>query len=218
MPLLVRWPQVGLQPRRTEALASAIDVAPTILELAGVPKAATMQGVSLVPVLKDPRATVRDFVFAEHNWHNFMAHIRLVRAGRDVYMRNAWPDLPLTGRRDDPCSEALRVVRAAGKATPLQENIFIAPRPAEEFYDLAADPVQARNLVGTVDARRLNHMRALLDRWTRETGDSVPDPAVRTPADVDYVTGKKIAGFQRGQPPGATARALQINHPGPVRE
>lgn len=218
MPLLIRWPQAGLHAQQTDALASAIDVAPTVLELAGVPKAATIQGVSLVPVLKDPRATVRDVVFAEHNWHNFMAHIRLVRVGNDVYMRNAWPDLPLTGKRDDPSSEALRAVRAAGKITPIQENIFIAPRPAEEFYDLAADPMQARNLAGVVDPARLNQMRALLDRWTRETGDSVPSEAERTPADVDYVTGLKKTEFWRGQPPGAATHAARINHPGPVRK
>lgn len=218
MPLLIRWPQAGLSARQTDALASAIDVAPTVLELAGVPKAATIQGVSLVPVLKDPQATVRDVVFAEHNWHNFMAHIRLVRAGGDVYLRNAWPDLPLTGKRDDPSSEALHALRAAGRISPLQENIFIAPRPAEEFYDLAADPMQARNLAGTVAPARLNRMRALLDRWTRETGDSVPSAAKRTPADVDYTTGRKKTEFWRGEPPGASANALRINHPGPIRE
>ncbi|MBL9200993.1 MAG: sulfatase [Opitutaceae bacterium] len=217
MPLIIRWAPGGLKPRRTEALASAIDVAPTILELAGVPKAPTIQGVSLVPVLKDPRATVRDVVFAEHNWHNFAAHLRLVRMGRDVYLRNAWPDLPLDGTRDSPSANDLRLARAAGKLTPLQENIFIAPRPAEEFYDLAADPLQAHNIVGTVDPARLNRMRALLDRWASETGDSIPSVSERTPSDTDYVTGKKPGGFKRGQAPGVSTRAAQINRSGPVR-
>lgn len=218
MPLIVRWPQAGLQARQTAALASAIDVAATVLELAGVPKAPTMQGVSLVPVMKDPRATVRDYVFAEHNWHNFMAHVRLLRTGSLVYVRNAWPDLPLTGKRDDPSSEALAAARAAGRITPLQENIFIFPRPAEELYDLATDPTQARNLIGTADAAQVGRLRALLDRWTRETGDSIPSAAERTPADVNYATGLKTSEFWRGQPPGASAHAIRINHPGPVRE
>lgn len=218
MPLIVRWPQAGLQARQTASLASAIDVAPTVLELAGVPKAATIQGVSLVPVLKDATATVRDYVFAEHNWHNFMAHVRLLRTGSLVYMRNAWPDLPLTGKRDDPSSEALRTARDAGRATPVQENIYIAPRPAEELYDLATDPLQERNLIGTADATRVSRMRALMDRWTAETGDSVPGVAERTPADVDYATGLKKSEFWRGVPPGASTHALRINHPGPVRE
>jgi N-sulfoglucosamine sulfohydrolase len=216
MPLIIRWPQAGLQSRQTDALASAIDIAPTVLEMAGVPRAATIQGVSLVPVLKDPRATVRDFVFAEHNWHNFAAHVRMVRCGNEVYMRNAWPDLPLDGTRDSPSADDLRLARAAGKLTPLQENIFIAPRPAEEYYDLAADPLQAKNLIGSVDSSRLNRMRTLMDRWSKETGDSVPSTAVRTPSDTDYVTGKKPGGFKRGQAPGVSTHALQINQPGPV--
>lgn len=218
MPLIVRWPPAGGRPRRTASLASAIDLAPTVLELAGVACPATVQGVSLVPILQDPAAAVRDYVFAERNWHNFPAHGRLVRAGDFVYLRNAWPDLPLSGRWNDPSSESLRLARAAGRLTPLQENIHLAPRPAEELYDLRADPLQTRNLIATVDPARLNRMRRLLDRWTRETGDTVPSAAERTPTDTDYATGLKIPGFQRGQPPGAAAQAVKINRPGPIRD
>lgn len=85
MPLVVRWPQAGVGPRRTHSLASAIDIAPTVLELAGAPRPATVQGVSLVPILRNPSAKVRDHVFAERNWPNFPAHVRLVRAGDSVY-------------------------------------------------------------------------------------------------------------------------------------
>jgi arylsulfatase A-like enzyme len=119
MLLIICYPQVGLQPRQTDTLASAIDIAPTVLELAGLAKAATIQGVSLVPVLNDPRAKMRVYVFAAHNWHNFAAHVRLVRTGDEVYMVNAYPDLPLDGTRDSPNADALRLAREAGKLTPV---------------------------------------------------------------------------------------------------
>lgn len=61
-------------------------------------------------------------------------------------------------------------------------------------------------------------MRQLLDRWTKETGNSVPSLAERRSADVDYVTGQKKTEFWRGQPPGASTHARQINRPGPVRK
>ena len=48
------------------ALAANIDIAPTFLALAGAPIPSTMQGKSLVPVLKNPKAKVRTELFCEY--------------------------------------------------------------------------------------------------------------------------------------------------------
>jgi N-sulfoglucosamine sulfohydrolase len=218
-PLIIRMPAGTARPGRTAALASSIDLGPTVLELAGLPKPETFQGVSLVPLLRDPRATVRDYVFAEHNWHNFPAHVRMVRRGSHVYVRNAWPELRLPGASDtfyNPSADALKALHAQGRLTPAQAKIFM-PRPAEEFYDLSADPHQTVNLVRQAGSHEptLQQLRAVLTRWQQETGDSVP--ANPTPPDIDYATGKRKTEFWRGTPPGADANALKINHPGPIR-
>lgn len=47
--LMARLP--GVSPRRTTALAQPADIAPTLLDLAGIERPANMQGASLVPVL-----------------------------------------------------------------------------------------------------------------------------------------------------------------------
>jgi arylsulfatase len=218
-PLIIRWPAGVPRGAQTDALASAIDFAPTILELAGLPKPAAFQGVSLVPILRDPRATVRDYVFGEENWHNFQAHVRMVRWGNFVYMRNAWPELPLPGASEtfyNPSADALKAARARDQLTPLQADVFLQPRPAEEFYDLSADPLQANNLVGTGHPpAELEKLRAVLTRWTQETGDTVPTKP--TPTNVVYATGAKTVEFWRGEPSGAAAHALRINAPGPIR-
>lgn len=57
VPLLVKLP--GRAPRRVEDLVELIDVAPTILELAGIPIPETMQGTSLFAVREDPIAFTR---------------------------------------------------------------------------------------------------------------------------------------------------------------
>lgn len=221
-PLLISWPG-HVAPGRTAALVSSIDLAPTILALADVPAARSMQGVSLRPLLADPAATVRDYVFAEHNWHDYPAHVRLVRTGDHVYLRNAWPDLALPGASDtfsSPSASALRALRERGGLTPLQADIFLAPRPAEEFYDLSVDPGQTRNLAGSPEvAPTLERMRRLMDAWQLETGDSVPPATERTPANSDYATGRLLTKrVNRGIPPGAANHALTINRPGPIRE
>ena len=65
VPLLVSAP--GRAAGRTSALASSLDLAQTVLELAGAPVYHGMQGVSLVPLLDDPSATVRDHVLVEED-------------------------------------------------------------------------------------------------------------------------------------------------------
>jgi arylsulfatase A-like enzyme len=60
IPLLVRAPAlVAGAGRRAPQMALNIDVAPTLLALAGVPVPEAMQGASLLPVLRDPRAPGR---------------------------------------------------------------------------------------------------------------------------------------------------------------
>lgn len=51
-PLLVRWPGVTAPGGRVPALASVLDFPSTMLEIAGVPVPADMQGASLVPFLR----------------------------------------------------------------------------------------------------------------------------------------------------------------------
>jgi arylsulfatase len=205
-----------------DALVSTIDLAPTVLELAGVARPATFQGVSLVPVLREPKAVVREVVFAEQNWHNFPAHVRLVRTGDWAYLRNAWPERRLPGASDtfyNPSAEALKAGYAAGTLTAVQANPFWSPRPAEELYDLAVDPAQAVNRAaggsGEREWAQLTVMRALLERWTKETGDTVP--TCPTVADTDMVTGAKFGPVRHGEPTGAAGGALRRNAPGPVR-
>ncbi|MEM9369146.1 MAG: sulfatase, partial [Planctomycetota bacterium] len=53
----------------TDRLVSTIDISATVLDLAGIEKDARIQGMSFAPILNDPAATVREVVFAEHNWH-----------------------------------------------------------------------------------------------------------------------------------------------------
>ncbi len=48
--LMARLPGAG--PRRTETLAQPADIAPTLLDLAGIERPANMQGASLAPVLR----------------------------------------------------------------------------------------------------------------------------------------------------------------------
>jgi N-acetylglucosamine-6-sulfatase len=61
IPLLVRWPGPDRQAGAVStALVANVDVAPTILDAAGLGVPGWMQGRSLLPVLRDPAARVRE--------------------------------------------------------------------------------------------------------------------------------------------------------------
>ncbi|MGL4462350.1 MAG: sulfatase family protein, partial [Planctomycetia bacterium] len=201
-PLIVRWPGVVKPGSTTNALLSSIDLAPTLLELAGAPSAATFQGKSFAELLRstDPAATAgRDAVFAEHNWHDFEDRQRAVRTARWKYIRSDYADLPLTPPADalrSPTGDAFRARRAADTLTTAQKTIYETPRPTEELYDAAADPDELRNLAGEQAYKvELDAMRGRLDDWLKATGDA--PPAVRRPDEFDRTTGEPLKGRLR---------------------
>ena len=100
-PFLIARPG-SIAPAETHSLISSIDISATILELAGAKKDQRIQGVSFASILENPKVTVRDYVFAEHNWHVYQAHERMVRFGNFLYIRNNFPNQPnLSYESDD---------------------------------------------------------------------------------------------------------------------
>ena len=68
VPLILSWPGQFMQGVQREALVELMDIAPTLLELAGLPVPVRMQGRSLMPLLNDPQAADqhRDLVRCEY--------------------------------------------------------------------------------------------------------------------------------------------------------
>lgn len=66
IPLIIRWPGNYKAGLRTDALVELTDIAPTLLEAAGIPVPSGMQGRSLTSLLRNERTTHRDSVYCEH--------------------------------------------------------------------------------------------------------------------------------------------------------
>ncbi len=202
----------------TDSFVSSIDVAPTILDLAGVDIAPAIQGVSFAEVLKNPETVTRHYVFAEHNWHVFQAHERMVRWGDWLYIRNAFPErrnLCKEGDPSFPAGEELWEMEEQNKLNADQRDIFLQPRPAEELYRVSEDPYQLNNLAENADrTAELEKARSLLNDWTEQTGDTVPENITNDRQDP---YGNRNPDFARGDMPGAGRNATEIHHPGPVK-
>ena len=68
VPFLVRWPGVSA-PARSTAMVSTVDILPTIVDATGAPAAVEMEGISLRPVVENPEADWREYLFAEFHLH-----------------------------------------------------------------------------------------------------------------------------------------------------
>jgi len=198
-PWIVRWPRVVKAGSECASLISSIDLAPTVLELAGVAIPKTVQGISFKPLLTDPNAKTRDAIFAEHNWHDFDDHQRAVRTMQFKYIRNSYTDIPLTPPADavrSPTYQKMHKLKEAGKLTPAQLSTYQTPRPSEELYDLNKDPYEMKNIASDpAYTKPLAKMRKRLDDWIERTDDVVP--AQRRPDEFHRVTGDRLPAFQK---------------------
>lgn len=186
-PFIVSMPGMVKAGTVCEQLVSSIDLAPTLLELAGT-HGDTFQGVSFLPLLQNPKASIRPYAFSEHNWHDYRACERSVRGPRFRYVKNWLPELPLTPPADAVRSPTyVQMLKAAAKdglnedqARPLQQ-----PRPEEELYDLRSDPHELHNLAGDpAYAAELESLRKAMTAWQAE----IQDP---------LLTGASEDGFDR---------------------
>ncbi len=150
VPLMVRYPAMIKAGSVSEQIALNVDIAPTLLEFAGIDTPTAMHGRSLVPLLKGepPKTWRKDWLyeyFEYPQWEHVRPH-RGVRTERykliHYYKLSAYPDLP------------------------------------EEFelYDLQRDPGELTNLHGKPGHAALT--QDLLKRITelrKETSDKFTD-------------------------------------------
>lgn len=183
--LMVRWPEALAPPfqpgSRSDELVSFIDLAPTVLALAGVPVPVHMQG----RVLLGPRAEpAPEYVFAARD--RMDVEYDMMRSARDrryLYIRNFHPELPYVGyipyRNNSPIMQELLRVHREGGLTGAAALWFRNSRPPEELYDVQADPHQVVNLADDpARAEVLRTMRAAVERWMDDIDDRglIPEP------------------------------------------
>ena len=139
---------------KRQSLISAVDIASTILDIAGIIPSETFQGNSFLNIINNPELKFRNYVFAEHNWHDYESYQRMVRNEKYLYIKNSRPQFPQEGPLDAINSPTYIDLKDAEKnktISKVQAEIFIKPRPNEELYDLSNDPFQYKNLLEEED-------------------------------------------------------------------
>jgi len=194
IPLIVRFPE-KYRPEDAapgsvrDDLVSTIDITATSLELAGIGPPVHMHGRLVFGRDAKPRDCI---VAAVDRCDESVDRVRCVRAQRFKYLRNFYPERPYCQPnvyRDTeyPSLRVMRELHGLGKLTPQQAHFTAPHRPEEELYDLEADPHELHNLAGSPDHQQtLSEMRAILDRWIKETGDKGETPEPKLPRSYDY--------------------------------
>jgi arylsulfatase A-like enzyme len=122
-----------------------MDLAPTMLELAGIAKPAAMQGESWLPLLDNPTAPWRTDWYYEHTFTTRppekIAKSEGVRTERWKYIR--WLD-----------------------PKPQVEELFDLQQDPQESHNLSADPTHAETL---------RQLRERYQYWRRTLPDNAPD-------------------------------------------
>lgn len=181
-------------------LVSTIDMAPTILDMAGIAKPECMYGTSLLPLMLDPSKRGRDEIYAERNYHDTEDYARCIRTEKYKLIYNAYPYklAPITGdMQKAPSWWDLMAAKREGRLDAFQQAIFTYPRPAIELYDLEADPGEFDNIADR--GENVQIVRALLTRmrrWQSDTKDTDWWERERDDA-VDRVTGQNLFPYKR---------------------
>jgi len=181
-PWMVRWPgTVKAGAVDSRHMISAIDFAPTILEIAGLPVPEAMQGRSFLPLLRGETQDGRDFVIKEYNensgaWRHPMRSVQTRQYG---YIFNPWSN----GKRKFETAtngmltarEMIRLAKTDAKAA--ERLRLFQLRVVEEFYDYANDPDALNNLIDDPAMQgEIDKLRGILETWMEETGDHCLEP------------------------------------------
>ncbi|XOV94263.1 MAG: sulfatase [Bacteroidota bacterium] len=195
MPLAIRWGKNIPGGRVVDDLVSLTDVAPTILEAAGIDIPMEMTGRSLMPLLKSDKGGIidasRDQVFFGLERHTYCRPdgatypSRAIRTMDYIYIRNFEPDRYPTGgplfissnktTHGDVDACPTKTFILANQEMGNYYDLNFGKRPPEELYEIISDPGQVKNLA---DNPKFSEIRAQLSKRLEDYLVKTEDPRI----------------------------------------
>lgn len=180
--LIIRYPDKRNAGTVVADLVSFVDLAPTVLSLAGIEPPEYMQGQAFAGEYEARRP--RQYVFGARDRMDIpVDRVRSVRDENFRYVRNFNPHLPayqdIPYRMQQPLMREIMRQRDKGTLDSVQQQWFRAPREPEELYVLSDDPWELNNVAGDPKYRKqLKRLRKVLEDWIEETKDlgRIPEP------------------------------------------
>lgn len=167
-----------------DELISFIDLAPTLLNLAGITIPDHMQGRAFLGDNLEPE---RDYVYAARDRMDERYDMqRAVRSKRFKYIRYYESYKPYTQYMNTPekgeIMQAIREAAMNGEMPPEGAHIIAEKKPDEELFDLENDPYELNNLAGDPEFQeKLTEMREAHAQWSDQSKDAglIPETIMR---------------------------------------
>jgi len=158
---------------KSDRLVGFIDLAPTVLSLAGVKPPEWYQGHAFLGKYNAPE---QPYLYGfRGRMDERLDMVRSVRDKRYVYIRNYMPHKVygqyLAYMFQTPTTRIWKKMFDEGKLNEAQSH-FWQTKPAEELYDLETDPDEVNNLIGSQEHKRIRNALSLaLKNWQMEIRD-----------------------------------------------
>ena len=184
-PWIIRWPGV------TEAgsvnkshMISAVDLLPTMLEMAGLKTPDGLDGRSFVPVMKGQKQDGRHAVFKVYNENagGNRHPIRGLQTRKHLYLFNPWSDGQNVFRTATNGTATYRQMKklAATDQKIAARLATMDHRSVEELYDVETDPDCLHNLAGEESHQEIKRtLQARLRRFMEESNDHALAPFLK---------------------------------------
>jgi N-sulfoglucosamine sulfohydrolase len=177
VPLVVRAPGRGKAGTTCDALVTHADLAPTILEWAGVPvQPGAMHGRSWLTAMNEQHPPGWDVAYASHTFHEVTMYypMRVVRERRYKLIWNLAYPLPFPFATDLWASPTWREALSRGPDAAYGPWTVAGfqQRPEFELYDLEQDPWEGHNLAQDPrHAKLLDRLKSDLRAFQARTND-----------------------------------------------
>ncbi|MEM9929030.1 MAG: sulfatase-like hydrolase/transferase [Bacteroidota bacterium] len=202
VPLIIYDPRRDHHPPESSALVQTIDLAPTLLTLAGIDVPNSYQGYPLTGLLTGETTVIRDILYTENLWSTQFGNPRC-----EAVQDQEWKYIRYYQNNNPSATQKIKVARAMG--IPLKDMLYkvhdadlalyrsfvegpLSGEPAvyEELYHLAKDPHESNNLATTPNYQQtLERLRAAWWQAIKEARGTEPPKVLRYTTDSEAARG-----------------------------
>ena len=178
---IVRWPGQVKPGSVSDAMIHYVDVAPTLVEMAGGEAIKGLDGRTFLGVLRGKTKRHNSVTYGVHTQMNAIGSpptgyaVRSIRAGKWKYIMNlnhkvTFKNALTQNDKENYWASWVRTAKTDPKAARLVKRYL--NRPAEQLYNLSKDPHELNNLAGREKQAKVKaRLKQQLQDWMTSQGD-----------------------------------------------